>query len=179
MKKVFLAAAIMATLASGNAMAETITINGEVIENGCDVGNNGSADITLDKITVPQVKAAAIGSHLGNKLDNFKLSNCPAYDINVQFIADAVPTNATAIVNTEKPSNTVIAHYLYNSSNNQALNGTTQVLDAASQEAIAAQSAAGYLFPVNVGYTKIAEVDDDASPAGITKSIVTLNITYS
>ena len=179
MKKVFLAAAVMAAMASGSVMAETITINGEIIENGCQVGTNNNANITLNKITVPQVKAATVGTHLANKLDSFKLSNCPAYNINIQFVADAVTTDPTAIVNTVTPSNTVIAHYLYNEGNNAALNGTTQILDVNSPEAIAAQSAAGYDFPVNVGYTKIAEVDDTASPAGLTQSAVTLIITYS
>lgn len=179
MKKVFLAAAVMAALASGSVMADTITINGEVIENGCIVGDNGNADITLNKITVQQAKTAAVGAHLGNQADSFKLSSCPAYDIDVQFVADAVNGNADAIVNTEAPSNTVVAHYLYNEANTAPLNGTTQTIESDSPEAAQAQSSNGYFFPVNVGYTKIGEVDDQSSPAGVTKSVVTLNITYA
>ncbi|WP_410750266.1 fimbrial protein [Citrobacter sp. U14242] len=179
MKKVFLAAAVMAALASGSVMADTITINGEVIENGCTVGDNGNADITLNKITVQQAKAATIGAHLGDMASSFKLSSCPAYDINIQFVADTVATDANAIVNTEAPSNTVIAHHLYNEANTESLNGTTQTIANGTPEADSAQSANGYYFPINVGYTKIAEVDDQSSPAGITKSVVTMNITYA
>ncbi|MDM2932568.1 hypothetical protein [Citrobacter sp. Cu233] len=178
MKKVFLAAAVMAALASGSVIAETITINGEVIEKGCEFGTNNNADISLNKITVQQAKVAAIGAHLGNQNDHFKLTNCPNYNIYVQFVADTVDGNADAIVNSKAPSNTVLAHYLYNGTNTASLSNTTQIIEHGTAEATAAQSAVGYLFPLNVGYTKIGEVDDQSSPAGPTESVVTLNITY-
>jgi len=173
MKKVFLAAAVMAALVSGNVMADTITINGEIIENGCTIGNNGNADLNLNKITVPQVKAAAIGAHLANQADSFKISNCPNYSVFIEFIGDEVPGMPDSIVNTESPSNTVLGHYLFNNDNEDTLVGFTAVVGGPQ-----AQSAAGMQYPVNVGYVKIAEVDDQDSPAGVTKSVVTLNVTY-
>lgn len=180
MKKVFLAAAVMAALASGSVMAETITINGEVIEGGCVIGDdNGNTNITLNKITVQSAKAAAIGAHLGNKYATFQLKNCPKYDIHVQFVADAVTDNADAIVNTVAPSNTVVAHYLFNGDNTASLSNTTQIIKDKTPEATAAQSVEGYLFPLNVGYIKIADGDEQSSPAGKTSSVVTLNVTYA
>lgn len=184
MKKIFLVAAVMAALVSGHALAaDTITINGEIIEKGCTIGNNSNADINLATVTVPQVKEVGVGAEFANQPDTFLIKDCPSgYDIQMTFNADVPAGFPDGIVNTEMPSSTVVAHYLKDARlgmSNEYLtksgNNTVYITDA---DATAAQTTQGYNFPVESGYLKIADVDDQNSPAGITKSVVTLNVYY-
>ncbi|WP_410750264.1 hypothetical protein [Citrobacter sp. U14242] len=182
MKKVFLAAAVMATLVSGRALAsDTLTIDGEMIESGCIVGNNGNADINLDKITVDQLKAAAIGGNLAEKASSFNIHDCPAYDIALSFSADVPPGFPQAIVNDLQPSGDVVAHYMRDDyyGDHMTIVGRLRFFGDYYDDARAQmQTPEGYDYPVSVGYKKIAEVQPGVSPAGLTHSSVTVNITY-
>lgn len=181
MKRVFLAAAITAALTSANGMADTITLNGELLEEGCKIGNNDTSDITLNKITAKQVKEVAVGTELLNQTDSFKISNCPGYDVRIEFNATAPANFPDAIVNTDTPSGDYVAHYLRDARRVDRIsltNPSTNAAWLAGDEARAAQSAAGFQFPVLVGYTKIQDVPIGATPSGTTTSTVDLTITY-
>ena len=182
MKKVFLAAAVMATLVSGSAMADSITINGEMIEAGCIFGNNGTADITLNKLASHTVTAAPLGAELLNQKDSFKISNCPTYDVRLEFSAQAPAGYPGAIVNTDA-NGEYIAHFLRDGRTEKkeplTESGTNRVY-LTGNDAAAAQSPEGFQYPVLAGYTKIKGTDtvDDASIAGTTSSTIDLSITY-
>ena len=179
MKKVFLAASVMAALVSGSALAsDTLTIDGEMIESGCIVGNNGNADINLVKITVDQLKAAAIGGNLAEQASSFNIHDCPAYDILISFSADVPPGFPQAIVNDLQPSGDVVAHYMFNNDRMSVVGFDAYLGDYYDDARAQAQTPEGYDFPVWVGYKKIAEVQPGVSPAGLTHSSVTVDITY-
>lgn len=180
MKKVFLAAAVMATLVSGSAMAESITINGDMIEEGCKFGNNGKADITLNKLASKDVQAAPLGSELLNQADSFKISNCPTYDVRLEFKAQAPDGYPGAIVNTDV-NGEYIAHFLRDGRDSEYKSLTdpdSNRVYLAKAAAAAAQSPEGYQSPVLAGYTKIKEVGSGVSIAGPTSSTIDLSITY-
>ncbi|WP_410750265.1 fimbrial protein [Citrobacter sp. U14242] len=181
MKKVFLAAAVMSALASTSVFADTITINGEMIEEGCIIGDNGGSEITLDKITAKQVKDVAVGGELLNQADSFKISNCPNYDVRIEFSAQTPTGYPDAIVNTDTPSGEFVAHYLRDGrtvDHKSLTNLASKRVYLANDEAIAAQTVTGFQFPVLTGYTKIKEVGTGESPVGTTTSTVNLSITY-
>ncbi|HAU4331431.1 hypothetical protein P2H57_16830 [Citrobacter freundii] len=186
MKKVLLAASVMAALISGHVMAsDTITINGEIIEKGCTIGENGNANIDLRTVTVAQVKETGIGSELANQADYFMIKDCPAgYEVELNFIADIPPGYDNGIVNTEAPSNTVVAHYLRDarpthiSDHVYLTNPSRNQIYLDNDERTKAQSSTGFSFPIESGYLKTAEVDGENTPAGLTKSVVTLNVYY-
>jgi len=183
MKKVFLAAAVLAVLASGSALAgDQITINGELLSQGCTVGNNGGADITLNKVTSAQVEALSVGEELQNQAASFKISNCPAYEVRIQFDAQAPEGFEEVIVNDNAASGEFVGHFLQDArrSGKWSLTKPGQnVVYLAGDEAQAAQSVDGFQFPVRAGYTKIKDIGADQSPVGLTSSTVNLTITYA
>lgn len=181
MKKVFLAAAVMAALASGSVMADSITINGQMIEEGCIIGDNGNADITLNKIASKDIQVAPLGSELLNQADSFKISNCPTYDVRIQFDGQAPAGYPEAIVNTGDVNGEYVAHFLRDGRtvDHKALTKPgSNVVYLAGDDATAAQSPDGYLFPVQAGYTKIKEADTGTLLAGKTNSTINLSVTY-
>lgn len=182
MKKIFLAAAVMVTLTSTNAMADAIRIDGELIEEGCKIGDNDTSDITLSKITTKQLKEVAVGAELLNQSDSFKVSNCPNYEVRIQFDAAAPASYPDAIVNTDSPSGKYVAHYLRDARRVDHLSLTNPGSNSTwltGDEAKAAQSAKGFIFPVLAGYTKIKDVPTGETPSGTTASTITLTITYN
>lgn len=182
MKKVFLAAAVMAALSSTGVMAEDLTITGGMLEKGCIIGESGNADIYLDKITVAQVTNATVGTKFAEKAASFNIHNCPNYGIAITFRGDIHPTDPEAIVNDIKPSGDVVAHYMVDNSDKMSLlnlnGGMNLSAEYTPEEHKKALSDEGYDYPVIVGYKKVADVQSGVSPAGLTRSVVTLDITY-
>ena len=178
MKKVFLAAAVMAALASTSVMAETLTIDGELLEKGCIIGKNGNADINLNKITVAEVTNAGIGTKFAEKAASFNIHNCPNYGIAIALRGDIHPTDSEAIVNDIKPSGDVVAHYMVDNSDHVSLLNLGGGITLSAESTPEALSDEGYDYPVIVGYKKVADVQSGVSPAGLTRSVVTLDIIY-
>lgn len=181
MKKVFSVAIVMTTLISTNVMAETIendqiTIGGSVVEKTCTVGDGINTDINLAPITVEQVKNAAIGEYLGDKAASFNIHDCPQdLQIRVRLTGETLDFEGLPLVNELKPSGDVVAHYFEDAVEQAPLvTDSTVLLPAAVSEQ--ASTPGGYDYPVNVGYVKIADVKPGTSPAGKTRSIVTLSI---
>jgi len=180
MNKVLSTAAVMAAILSGNVMAsETIMITGVMAEKPCSVGDSGNDVLKLRKIDVKKINEKSVGEKVHEQSEVFNIHDCPEFDgIVIRFEADTVPGFESAIVNDQQPSGDVVAHYLIdNRTTAQPVTYPYNIM-LTGNEALKAQTAGGYNFPVLVGYQKIAEVQKDVSPAGATHSVVTLSFSY-
>src|SRR5690606_8165462 len=122
-----LTAAVLAPL-SASAAAGTITFNGEVTAQTCQITTPGGTDFTVNLPTVASSALSAAGQTAGRTAFAITLANCPAGDVATYFEPGATIDNATGRLANQGSAGNVQVQLLGNNSQPIAVlaSGTAQ-----------------------------------------------------